>query len=190
MALDFGIFDHVDRSDLPLTDFYENRFKLIEGLRPRGLYALSLRRASLHAARHVALPERVSFRRRPAHQAASLRPAGLHTGALPSAAACRRNLHARPDEPRAAGLVGVGKGISPIEMGYYGVDPAKTDKIFGEAIDRHHAGADAEVGDVQGRVFRVQRRADGVVALSAAASAAVVRRGDAGQRGAGGGAEA
>src|SRR5947209_5251415 len=30
MALEFGIFDHVDRHDQPLKDFYEDRLKLIE----------------------------------------------------------------------------------------------------------------------------------------------------------------
>jgi alkanesulfonate monooxygenase SsuD/methylene tetrahydromethanopterin reductase-like flavin-dependent oxidoreductase (luciferase family) len=30
--------------------------------------------------------------------------------------------------------LGIGKGISPIEVGYYGVDPTKTEKVFGEAM--------------------------------------------------------
>ena len=32
MPLEFGIFDHVDRHDQPLTAFYEDRLKLIEAL--------------------------------------------------------------------------------------------------------------------------------------------------------------
>ena len=49
MALDFGIFDHVDRSDLPLTDFYEQRLKLIEGYDRAGF-------RTYHCAEHHSTP--------------------------------------------------------------------------------------------------------------------------------------
>ena len=100
MALEFGIFDHVDRHDQPLNGFLRGPPQADRGLRPRRHLRLPLRRASFDAARHGAVAERVSVRGRPAHQEALVRPAGLHAGALPSAAARRRNLHARPDEPR------------------------------------------------------------------------------------------
>ena len=38
MALEFGIFDHVDRNDLPLNEFYEDRLKLIEAYDRAGFY--------------------------------------------------------------------------------------------------------------------------------------------------------
>ena len=134
MGLEFGVFDHVDRYDLPLTQFYEDRFKLLEAYDRAGFYGY-------HVAEHHSTPLGMSpspsvylAGRRATHQAAALRPAGLHAGALPSAAAGRRNLHARPDEPRPL-LIGVGKGISPIEVGYYGVDYAKADRMFTEAME-------------------------------------------------------
>ena len=40
--MDFGIFDHLDRSDLPLHAFYEARLKLIEAYDAAGFYAYHL----------------------------------------------------------------------------------------------------------------------------------------------------
>src|SRR3984885_4737658 len=39
MALEFGIFDHLDRNDLPLCDYYEQRLKVIEAFDRSGFYA-------------------------------------------------------------------------------------------------------------------------------------------------------
>ena len=49
MALEFGIFDHVDRNDLPLTQFYEDRLKLIEAYDRAGIYGY-------HCAEHHSTP--------------------------------------------------------------------------------------------------------------------------------------
>src|SRR5205085_10402594 len=39
MTLEFGIFDHLDRNDLPLRDYYEERLKVIEAFERGGFYA-------------------------------------------------------------------------------------------------------------------------------------------------------
>jgi hypothetical protein len=39
MTLEFGVFDHLDRNDLPLHDFYEQRLKVIEAFDRTGFYA-------------------------------------------------------------------------------------------------------------------------------------------------------
>ena len=39
MSLEFGVFDHLDRSDLPLRDYYEQRLKVIEAFDRGGFYA-------------------------------------------------------------------------------------------------------------------------------------------------------
>ena len=49
MALEFGIFDHVDRHDQPLSDFYEDRFRLIEAYDRASIY-------SYHCAEHHSTP--------------------------------------------------------------------------------------------------------------------------------------
>src|SRR4029077_9125576 len=39
MTLQFGVFDHLDRNDLPLCDYYEQRLKVIEAFDRSGFYA-------------------------------------------------------------------------------------------------------------------------------------------------------
>ena len=40
--MEFGVFDHLDRGDLPLRDFYQARLKLIETYDQGGFYAYHL----------------------------------------------------------------------------------------------------------------------------------------------------
>ncbi|MGZ8522092.1 MAG: LLM class flavin-dependent oxidoreductase, partial [Candidatus Binatia bacterium] len=40
--MDYGIFDHLDRSALPLNEYYEARLKLIEAYECAGFYAYHL----------------------------------------------------------------------------------------------------------------------------------------------------
>ena len=49
MALEFGVFDHVDRNDRPLEQFYEDRLKLIEAYDRAGIYGY-------HCAEHHSTP--------------------------------------------------------------------------------------------------------------------------------------
>src|SRR6476469_3056012 len=39
MSLEFGVFDHLDRNDLPLSDYYEERLKVIEAFDRAGFFA-------------------------------------------------------------------------------------------------------------------------------------------------------
>src|ERR1700758_2423194 len=47
--MEFGVFDHLDRNDLPLKDYYETRLQLIELYEKAGFYAY-------HLAEHHATP--------------------------------------------------------------------------------------------------------------------------------------
>jgi hypothetical protein len=47
--MDFGIFDHVDASGIPLHEFYDNRFKIVEAYDRAGFYGY-------HVAEHHATP--------------------------------------------------------------------------------------------------------------------------------------
>ena len=46
MSLQFGIFDHLDRNDLPLRDYYEQRLKVIEAFDRSGFYAYQDRKST------------------------------------------------------------------------------------------------------------------------------------------------
>ena len=133
MALDFGIFDHVDRSDLPMTDFYEQRLKLIEGYDQAGF-------RTYHCAEHHSTPLGMSPSPSVYLSAVAQRTKRLRFGPLVYTLALYHPLRLAEEicmlDQMSRGRLdlGVGKGISSIEVGYYGVDPAKTDKIFGEAM--------------------------------------------------------
>ncbi|HYB71074.1 MAG TPA: LLM class flavin-dependent oxidoreductase, partial [Candidatus Bathyarchaeia archaeon] len=47
--MDLGIFDHLDRRDVPVADFYEHRLRLLEKYDTAGFY-------SYHLAEHHATP--------------------------------------------------------------------------------------------------------------------------------------
>ena len=150
-------------------------------VRPARLLLLSRRRASFDAARHGALPERVSLRRRAAHRPAQFRPAGLHAAALSPDPADRGNLHARPDERRAL----------PVRhrQGHLADRDALLRRRSGQLVeddDRGVRGADARAAEPAARfrrsVLQFPQRADRGRAAAEAASAAVVRRRHAAKR--------
>ena len=99
--MEFGVFDHLDRTGRAAAGFLRGSPEDRRGVRPRRILRLSSRRASFDAARHGAVAERLSRRGGAAHAPAALRPAGLRAAALSSGAADFGNLHARPDERRA-----------------------------------------------------------------------------------------
>ena len=101
--MEFGVFDHLDRTGGVARRVLRGSPADRGGLRSRRLLRLSSRRASLDAARHGAVAERVPVGGRAAHPPAAVRPAGLGDAAASSAAADRGNLHARPVERRPAG---------------------------------------------------------------------------------------
>jgi alkanesulfonate monooxygenase SsuD/methylene tetrahydromethanopterin reductase-like flavin-dependent oxidoreductase (luciferase family) len=133
MALEFGVFDHVDRNDLPLTQFYEDRLKLIEAYDRAGIYGY-------HCAEHHSTPLGMSPSPSVLLAAVAQRTSRLNFGPLVYTLALYHPLRLAEEicmldqMSRGRFLVGVGKGISPIEVGYYGVDYGNVDKMFAEAL--------------------------------------------------------
>ncbi len=153
MALEFGIFDHVDRHDLPLNEFYENRFKLIEAYDRAGFYGY-------HCAEHHSTP--LGMAPSPSVYLASIaaRTKRLRFGPLVYTLALYHPLRLAEEicmldqMSRGRLMVGVGKGISHIETGYYGVDWSKADKIFAEAIIVIRQALTQKSVDFEGEFFR------------------------------------
>ena len=97
----FGVFDHIDDAGVPLAQLYADRLRIAEAYDRAGFYGY-------HVAEHHSTP--LGAAASPGadhggaglpHQQAAVRPAGLSAAVLPSAAADRGGLHARPDERRA-----------------------------------------------------------------------------------------
>ena len=134
MALTFGIFDHVDRGAAPLAEFYENRLKLIEAYDQHGFYVYLV--AEHHATPLGMAPSPSVFLSAVAQRTKRLRFGPL-VYALPLYNPLRLIEEICMLDQMSGGRFefGVGKGISPIETAYYGVDPAQSEKMFAEAYD-------------------------------------------------------
>jgi alkanesulfonate monooxygenase SsuD/methylene tetrahydromethanopterin reductase-like flavin-dependent oxidoreductase (luciferase family) len=133
VALSFGIFDHVDRGPGPLADFYENRLKLIEAYDRAGFYIYLV--AEHHSTPLGMAPSPSVFLSAVAQRTKRLRFGPL-VYTLPLYHPLRLIEEICMLDQMSGGRLefGVGKGISPIENRYYGLDPAKAEAMFGEAF--------------------------------------------------------
>ena len=133
MPLEFGVFDHVDRNARPLTAFYEDRLKLVEAYDRAGIYGY-------HCAEHHFTPLGMApspsvYLSSIAQRTKSLRFGPLvYTLALYHPLRLAEEICMLDQMSRGRFMVGVGKGVSPIEIGFYGVDTAKTEMLFAECF--------------------------------------------------------
>ncbi len=165
----------------PLDAFYEDRLKLIEAYDRAGIYGY-------HCAEHHSTP--LGMAPSPSVYLAAIgqRTRRLHFGPLVYTLALYHPLRLAEEicmldqMSRGRLLVGVGKGISPIEVGYYGVDYKNADKMYAEALAIILQALTKRDGRFRGRVLPLQERAVRARTVPEAASAAMVWRGQSGQR--------
>jgi alkanesulfonate monooxygenase SsuD/methylene tetrahydromethanopterin reductase-like flavin-dependent oxidoreductase (luciferase family) len=147
--MDFGIFDHLDRGDLPLQEFYEARLKLIEAYDRAGFHAY-------HVAEHHSTPLGMAPSPSVFLAAVAQRTTRLRLGTLVYALPLHHPLRmieeiCMLDQMSGGRLdIGFGRGSSPIEVEYYGVDPATTPRLYWEALDTVLAGLTAKTLNVPG----------------------------------------
>ncbi len=153
MPLEFGVFDHVDRNDLPLADFYEDRLKLIEAYDRAGIYGY-------HCAEHHATPLGMAPSPSVYLSAIAQRTKRLNFGPLVYTLALYHPLRLAEEicmldqTSRGRFLLGIGKGISPIEVGYYGVDYKNADKMFAESFAVIMQALTKKTVDFEGEFFK------------------------------------
>jgi len=153
MSLEFGVFDHVDRYDVPLNQFYEDRLKLMEAYDRAGIYGY-------HCAEHHSTP--LGMAPSPSVYLAAIgqRTKQLRFGPLVYTLALYHPLRLAEEicmldqMSRGRFLLGIGKGISPIEVGYYGVDYKNADKMFAESLTIILQALKTKHVDFEGEFFR------------------------------------
>jgi alkanesulfonate monooxygenase SsuD/methylene tetrahydromethanopterin reductase-like flavin-dependent oxidoreductase (luciferase family) len=132
--MEFGIFDHLDRSDLPLQDYYEARLKLIEACDRCGFY-------SYHVAEHHFTPLGMAPSPSVFLAAIAQRTRRLRFGPLVYALPLHHPLRVLEEicmlDHLSGGRLdlGFGRGSSPIEVACYGVDPAVREDIYSERLE-------------------------------------------------------
>jgi alkanesulfonate monooxygenase SsuD/methylene tetrahydromethanopterin reductase-like flavin-dependent oxidoreductase (luciferase family) len=122
--MEFGIFDHVDASGVPLQEFYDNRLKIVEAYDRAGFYCY-------HVAEHHQTP--LGLAASPAVYLAGVaqRTKQLRFGPLVYTLPLYHPLRLTEEicmlDQMSGGRmqIGIGRGISPLETKGFGVDPAE-----------------------------------------------------------------
>jgi alkanesulfonate monooxygenase SsuD/methylene tetrahydromethanopterin reductase-like flavin-dependent oxidoreductase (luciferase family) len=134
-AIDFGIFDHLDRRpDTSLAQTYEDRLRLVEAYDAAGFYAYQI--AEHHATPLTVAPSPSVFLSAVAQRTKRIK-FGPMVYVLPMYHPLRLIEEICMLDHFSGGrfLYGIGKGITPHELGYFGVDPAQARDIYDEILE-------------------------------------------------------
>ena len=132
--MEFGVFDHLDRGDLPLKDYYESRLQLIEAYERAGFYCYHI--AEHHATPLGKAPSPSVFLAAVAQRTTRLR-FGTLVYALPLYHPLRLIEEICMLDQLSGGRldVGFGRGSSPAELVYYGTEPDSAQAIYEESLE-------------------------------------------------------
>jgi alkanesulfonate monooxygenase SsuD/methylene tetrahydromethanopterin reductase-like flavin-dependent oxidoreductase (luciferase family) len=151
----FGLFDHMDRSGEELAVQYENRLQILEACDRAGFY-------SYHLAEHHGTPLGLAPSPAVFLAAAAQRTSRLRLGALVFTLSLYHPLRILDEICMLDHLskgrldVGIGRGISPIELGFFGVDPAASPAIFQEITEILLQGFTSDVINHRGKHFNFE----------------------------------
>ena len=154
--MDIGIFDHLDHRDMPVDEFYESRLRLLEKYDATGF-------AAYHLAEHHMTPLGLAPVPGLFLAAASQRTRRIRLGprvyCLPLYNPLRlieeicmldQLTHGRFD-------FGVGRGIVPYEMAYFGLHHMETEEIYQETLAVVLQGLTSDTLDHRGPRFTYRK---------------------------------
>src|SRR5499433_2601266 len=131
--MQFGVFDHLDRNDLPLRDYYESRLTIAETYDRLGFYAY-------HIAEHHSTPLGMAASPSVFLAAIAQRTRRLRFGPLVYALPLHHPIRmieeiCMLDQMSGGRLdIGFGRGASPIELKLYGTNPDDAREIYDESL--------------------------------------------------------
>ena len=129
-----GVFDHMDRGDTALPRFFADRMQLVEMYDQAGFYGY-------HVAEHHSTPLGMAPCPGIWLSAIAARTKRLRFGPLVYLLPLYHPIKLLEEicmlDQMSGGrmMLGVGRGISPIEMEYFGCDPAKTPAMYAETLE-------------------------------------------------------
>lgn len=151
--MEFGVFDHMDHAGVPLVEQYEDRLRLARAYERIGI-------ARLHIAEHHSTPlgmapspgiflSAVAQRTRRLRFGPTVYPIKLyHPLRLAEEICMLDHLSGGRFE------FGVGKGASPIELSFYGIDPANAEAQYAEALTVLRQALTEDRVDFEGQFYR------------------------------------
>lgn len=151
--MEFGIFDHVDASGVPLQDYYDSRFKIVEAYDRAGFYCY-------HVAEHHATP--LGLAASPAVYLSGIaqRTKQLRFGPLVYTLPLYHPLRITEEicmlDQMSNGRmqIGIGRGISPLETTGFGIDPAERVARYEETRQVMMQGLTQKAVNFQGKFFK------------------------------------
>ena len=155
-ALQFGIFDQNDRGPYPLAEQYERRLQLIEFYDACGFRAY-------HMSEHHSTPLNLTSSPSVFLSAVAQRTKRLRLGALVYVLPAHHPLRLAEEICMLDHLsqgrieIGIGRGASPHELGYWGVDSDKAQAIYVEAYNVIMQALTNEEVNFAGRYFHFER---------------------------------
>ena len=154
--MNFGIFDHLDDSGLPPAEHFENRLRLIEEYDRCGF-------GSYHIAEHHGTPLGLAPSPAVFLAAVAQRCRRLRFGPLVFLLPLYHPLRlieeiCMLDQMSGGRLeLGVGRGVSPIEVGLFGIDPAEGMARYLEALQIVLQGLHSDELTYQGKFYSLDR---------------------------------
>ena len=150
----YGVFDHLDHAGGPLADHYEARLRLIERYDRAGFYAYHL--AEHHGTNLGAAPSPGLFLAAAAQRSKRLR-LGAMVYCLPLYHPVRliEEICMLDQMSRGRLEMGIGRGISPIEGEFFGVDAGDAPAIYREGLDLILKGLKGGDLNFAGETYRV-----------------------------------
>jgi len=151
-ALEVGVFDHLDRGAGSLRDYYEDRLKIVEAYDRAGFFGY-------HVAEHHATPLGMAPSPTVFLSAVASRTKRLRFGPMVFALPLYHPLRLIEEicmlDQMSGGRfeMGFGRGASPIELEYFGADPAKAERIYREGLALILAALETGKLDFQGEFF-------------------------------------
>jgi alkanesulfonate monooxygenase SsuD/methylene tetrahydromethanopterin reductase-like flavin-dependent oxidoreductase (luciferase family) len=152
--MEFGIFDHLDRDNLALADYYEARLKVIEAYDRLGFY-------SYHVAEHHATPLGMAPSPSVFLAAIAQRTKRLRFGPMVYALPLYHPLRmieeiCMLDQMSRGRLdIGFGRGSSARELAFFGEDYDEAQAIYTEALDAIIKGLTQPELDFHGKYFDI-----------------------------------
>jgi alkanesulfonate monooxygenase SsuD/methylene tetrahydromethanopterin reductase-like flavin-dependent oxidoreductase (luciferase family) len=150
--MEFGVFDHLDRNDLPLREYYESRLAIAEIYDQYGFYAY-------HIAEHHSTPLGMAASPSVFLAAVAQRTKRLRFGPLVYALPLYHPLRmieeiCMLDQMSGGRLeIGFGRGSVPAELIYYGQKPEEAQAVYAEALDLIVQGLTSRTLTFKGQYF-------------------------------------
>src|SRR6184192_864475 len=131
--MQFGVFDHLDRNDLPLRGYYESRLAIAETYDRLGFYAY-------HIAEHHSTPLGMAASPSVFLAAVAQRTKRLRFGPLVYALPLYHPLRLLQEicmlDQMSGGRLdlGFGRGAAAAEIRFFDVDPAQTEQMYEQTV--------------------------------------------------------